>query len=265
MRIGNLKILLQLVGVTLVVVSILAFNSVLAGIGIGIAGILIFGPDVEDKRGKTAGVVYSKNRSGPFTRERTKPRNPQSNAQQANRSLHKRLMQAWKLQEVDHKAFMSYAEQHLVSNKMGRKIRLSGINWFVRINRFAMKANPGCALITTPPVDNYELPMVKNITLTATTNPENLTINIVKDGSYTAGIKLQVFATRQLSAGIYSANNFVEIGVYEPSDTLDITDKYIARWGELIAGRKVFVKARFITDKGDRGMPHPVNTIISNV
>jgi hypothetical protein len=259
----NLKILLPLIGVSLVVVSILAFNSVLAGIGIGIAGMLIFGPDVTDKRGKTAGIVYSKNRSGPFTRERTKPRNPQTNAQQANREIHKRLMQAWKNTDVDHKAFMSYAEQHLVSNKMGRKIRLSGINWFVRINRFAMKANPGCALITTPPVDFTILPDVKSIKLTAQTSPENVKIEIVKDGSYAAGTKLQVFATRQASAGVFSAKGFVEIGVYEPSDTLDITAEYIGRWGKLIAERKVFIKTRFVTDKGERSQPLPICANVS--
>jgi hypothetical protein len=43
MKKSSLKILLLVVGVLLMVVSVLFFDSVLAGIGIGIGGILMFG------------------------------------------------------------------------------------------------------------------------------------------------------------------------------------------------------------------------------
>jgi len=55
-----LKILLPVAGVVLLVVSVLVLQNVMAGIGLGIAGLLIFGPDVIEKRGKTAGLFILK-------------------------------------------------------------------------------------------------------------------------------------------------------------------------------------------------------------
>ena len=92
MKNWNLKILLPVVGMLLLVVSILALQDVMAGIGLGIAGLLIFGPDVTEKRGKTAGIIYSKNKSGHYTKGRVIPRNPNTNAQSVNRQIHRDLM-----------------------------------------------------------------------------------------------------------------------------------------------------------------------------
>jgi hypothetical protein len=262
MKKRNLKILLPVVGVGLVVVSVLVFNDLIAGIGIGIASALIFGPDVTDKRGKTAGIVYSRNRSGSYTKARIKPRNPQTNAQQASRDAHKMLMKAWKRDEVDRVKFNIYAEQHPVPNRMGRMVRLSGINWFVRINRYAMKANPGCALITTPPLEHTVFGELKVVKVTAKKEPESLSVEIAKDGEYGAGIKLQVFATKPVSAGISYAKGFVEIGVFEPADELDLTAAYMGRFGVMPLGEQIFVRVRMISERGERAMGRTGSTIV---
>ena len=72
----DLKILLQVAGIVLLVTSILALQGVMAGIGLGIAGMLIFGPNVEQIKGKTGGIVYVSGKTGPYTRARVKARNP---------------------------------------------------------------------------------------------------------------------------------------------------------------------------------------------
>src|ERR1035438_9216845 len=108
MKKWNLKILLPVAGYALLVMSLLALQDVMAGIGLGIAGLLIFGPDVTEKRGKTAGLVYSKNRSGHYTKAHVKPRNPNTNAQSVNRQIHRDLMKAWKMTIVDQKAYNDY-------------------------------------------------------------------------------------------------------------------------------------------------------------
>jgi len=51
-------------------------------------------------------------------------------------------------------AYNEYAAEHPVPNKIGHTICLSGLTGFVRINR-GKKGNPGCVLITTPPVKDY--------------------------------------------------------------------------------------------------------------
>ena len=101
MRKVNFKILLPVGGILLLVVSVLALQGVMAGIGLGIAGLLTFGPNVEEIRGKTGGIVYAKGKSGYYTKARVKGRNPQTNAQQVNRALHAHFMRLWKTVEVD--------------------------------------------------------------------------------------------------------------------------------------------------------------------
>ena len=103
---------------------------------------LIFGPNVEDIRGKTGGIVYVRGKTGPYTKARTIGKNPQTSAQQANRAMHARYMRLWKSTEVNQLAFINYAASHPVQGKMGNTTHLSGINWFVKINRYAQKANP---------------------------------------------------------------------------------------------------------------------------
>lgn len=76
-----MKILLPIAGILLLVVSILAAHYLFAGIGMGLASVLIFGPNVEDLDGKVGGIVYSKNKSGSYIKAHVKPRNPNSNAQ----------------------------------------------------------------------------------------------------------------------------------------------------------------------------------------
>src|ERR1035441_6786006 len=114
----NLKILLPVAGIMLLVVSVIAFQDVIAGIGIGIASMLIFGPNVEQMKGKTAGIVYVSGKTGPYTRARVAGRNPRSNAQQENRQKHRELMKVWKTEQVDKEAFNYYAATHFVQSKM---------------------------------------------------------------------------------------------------------------------------------------------------
>ena len=244
MKNSNFKILLPVVGILLLVVSVLALQGVLAGIGLGIAGLLVFGPDVVEKKGKTAGLVYSKNRSGHYTKARVKPRNPQSNSQQANRALHKQLMQQWKSTEVDQKAYNEYASSHPVPNRIGHKICLSGINWFVRFNRMAKKVNPEAALILTPPVKDTVFPLLTGVTVTASAATNSVIVEPIKRGDYVEGMVLEVIATRQLSYGVSCPFGFRSIGVYDPNSDerramsdekivsgIDVTTDYVAKFG----------------------------------
>jgi hypothetical protein len=134
----------------------------------------------------------------------------------------------------------------------------------VKINRFAKKANPECALITTPPLENTVFPVLQEVRVSAKKEPENLSVEIVKDGEYVDGIKLQVFATRPVSAGISYAKGFVEIGVFEPADMIDLTTAYMGRYGVLPLGEQVFVRVRMISERGEKVQSRTGSAIVNN-
>jgi len=163
-------------------------------------------------------------------------------------------MKQWKSTEVDQKAYNEYAAQHPVQNRIGHTIYLSGINWFVRINRMAKKANPGCALITTPPVKDTVFPLVMGVTVSASASPESVIVEPIKFGDYVEGMRLEVIATRPLSYGVSCPMGFRSIGVYDPSlsDAIDVTADYVARFGQLTSGMKIFVRLRLLMPTGER-------------
>ena len=69
-------------------------------------------------------------------------------------------MKLWKTELIDKVAFNNYAATHPVPNRMGRMTHISGINWFVKLNRIAKKADPNCAWLTKPPSTDTALPVL---------------------------------------------------------------------------------------------------------
>jgi len=57
---------------------------------------------------------------------------------------------------------------------MGKRVYISGINWFVKMNRYAMKENPGCALLTKPLITNTVFPNEFGIKVTAYSSPQSV-------------------------------------------------------------------------------------------
>jgi hypothetical protein len=245
------KILLPVAGIMLLILSVLALNYLLAGIGIGLAGAIILGPTVEQDEGKTGGVVFVRGKTGPYTRAKVKPRNPQTNYQEAVRQEMRNFAKQWKLSQVDQKGFIDYAETHPIKGPMGNTAFISGFNWFVKMNRIAQMT--GASLITTPPTSDTIFPIMTGLTLATTTGPDTVTVEPIKNGNYPTGVKIEIFATRQLSPGVFSTKNFRLIGVYDPtsSPAINITTDYEARFSTLKNGLKIFFMARLIMPTGE--------------
>ena len=255
------------------VTSVLALQDVKAGIGIGIASLVLFGAGVEEMRGKTGGTVFVTTKSGTYTKMRVKGANPKSPAQQENRQKHARLMRVWKSAQVDRKAYNEYASTHWVSNRQGKKIRISGINWFVKINRTAQKANPDCGLITSPWPISTMFPNFKILKVSASSTPESVIVEIKNVQDYAKDMRLEIRATLPLSPGVYNGSKKYRcIGVYNPlsstsSDTkskaIDITADYTAKFGPLTKGMKILMYVKLITPKGHVDVDTPGSVIIN--
>jgi len=258
------KILLPVAGLLLLAVSILAVHYLFAGIGIGLAGTLIFGPNVEVLRGKTGGIVYVNGKTGPYTRARVKPRNPKTNSQVAIREQMRGYAKLWKTSGVNQTAFNDYALTHAVQNHMGKSTHISGFNWFVKFNRIAQMASTGVTLISTPPTADTLFPILMGLTLVTQTGPDLVTVQPNEIGTYPTGIMLEVTASPQFSAGVFSAHGFRGIGTFDPTTTpaIDVTAAYEAKYTTLQNGQKIFFKARLIMPTGESNLWVSQNSVV---
>lgn len=124
--------------------------------------IVRLGEGVSDIRGSTGGVVYSRNRFGPITRARVNPVNPNSPAQVASRAIFNQLATYWRdtLAAAQRAGWDQYANNTDWQNAVGTTINLTGLNHFVRSNRFRIVA--GKAPLAAFPTE-YGLPAQEDL------------------------------------------------------------------------------------------------------
>jgi hypothetical protein len=161
-------------------------------------------------RGSINGTVFSQNKSGPYTRNRSLVVNPNSPSQQFARGNLAAAAQAWKaLTEPQRETWRSYAAATPVTNRLGNTIYLSGSNMFVKTNAFrgilsltmtpTAPVLPGLAEAPIWPAANYP-----TLTDSGSTPPDT-----IKDYSFTAGVgsvsalaHYAYWISRPLSAGV---------------------------------------------------------------
>jgi len=81
-------------------------------------------------------MVFARNKSGPYIRNRTKPVNPKSVRQETARTIVSNLAAFWHtdLSVVNRGLWETYAAAVAMKNKLGETIHLSGFNHFIRTN-----------------------------------------------------------------------------------------------------------------------------------
>lgn len=81
-----------------------------------------------------------------------------------------------------------------------------------------------------------------------------------------AGVKLAIFATRQLSAGIAfqprGAYKLVQVTAAAAASPANILAPYNALFGALVSGKKVLIRAVPISATGVAGVPSQTSIII---
>ena len=75
---------------------------------------------------------------------------------------------------------------------------------------------------------------------------------------------VEIEASPQFSAGVFSPHGFRLIGVYDPTATpaIDITDDYEAKYTTMQNGLKIFFKARLIMPTGESDLWVSQNSIV---
>lgn len=205
-----------------------------------------FGVGVSEIRNKIGGIVFARNRGGAYMRTKVTPLNPQTTAQAGARSLLTSLAQAFRsLSQEQITAWNNAVTQWQTTDIFGMLVSPTGLALYVRLN--ANIINAGGTVIDTPPSPVGAVSL-GSLSLTAAVTGD------VFDVAYTpatvpADHSMYVEATPMLSPGINNANSkfrFIGIAAAAAASPADLFTEETSKFGSLVAGQKVLVRAKFI-------------------
>jgi hypothetical protein len=202
-----------------------------------------FGTTINDARGKIAGVVASKNKSGAYFRTKVTPANPRTTYQQAVRATFAQLSQDWSntLTDSERGAWTTFAATFTVNDVFGNAIHLNGLNMYVRIN--AALTNAGLAILSLPPASPATTPIATQGPLVATASTHVLSIDQT-NADDASGNLLYIFATGNTPPGRSpTPSGFRFIGTFAQQAlagaTLDFGTLWVNKFGAALAGTAV--------------------------
>lgn len=205
-----------------------------------------FGMMMTDARGKLGGHVFSKNRGGAYVRTKVTPSNPQSEAQVEQRSLLASASQAWRgLTEAAREAWNGAVSNYASTNVFGDIINPTGAQLHTKLNINVALA--GGVAITTPPLP-IGITSPAGLSISADASTPELLLNWTS-GAVPANQVMVVEATPCVSVGRYNVNNRFRVIDTLPAATTtgeDVQAAYIAKFGSMVAGQKLFVRVKFI-------------------
>lgn len=116
-----------------------------------------YGAGIIAMSGSIAGNTFARNRGGNYVRAKTKPINPNTSGQQAVRNAIADLTGQWSqtLTAVQRTAWNLYADSIGMKNRLGKTIKLSGFNHFIRSNSLLLR--DGHTVVVAGPT-LFELP-----------------------------------------------------------------------------------------------------------
>ncbi len=189
--------------------------------------------------GSVGARTSSRNSSGQYVRQRAIPTNPKTAAQVNARASLTDLAAAWRgLTSMQIASWTAFGQSFTVVNSLGTAIHLTGLQCYVKVN--AVNKQNGDAVVSTPPA----LPSFVACTVTAVTAVSATPLISLAGTTPTSGTKYMVFAGAQTSPGVTFFGNYrwIQTGTTFTSGALSLQTAYAAKFGILVAGKKIFVK-----------------------
>jgi hypothetical protein len=203
--------------------------------------------------GSLAGTTYSHNRAGQYTRNRRAPVQPVGTGRRAfMRSAFGAASSAWSaLTGAEQAAWTSYANLYPITDSLGQSIKLTGQQMFVAVA--AQLQNCGQDLPTDPPVSNATT--APNATVFTVTSAGVITVTL--DGSGSADDFILIAFSSPQSAGRTFCKTFWQQTVVPGSSVggAGYGTAYVAQFGDIPAGTKVFLKLTPVNQYGVTGVP----------
>ena len=201
---------------------------------------------ISEMRNKLNGSVFARNRGGAYLRNKVTPVNPQTIAQVQARSLLTSYSQSWRsLTQNQRDAWRSVVDQWSRTDVFGDVVNPSGSSLYIRLNINISLA--GGAAISTPPTPTGAAALSD---LSVAADESSNTVAVTFDpAAVPAGHALYIEATPNLSPGISNANSrfrYVATGAAAATSPIAIGTEYLAKFGALVEGQKLFIRAKFI-------------------
>jgi hypothetical protein len=188
--------------------------------------------------GSEAGLTYSRNRFGQYTRSRSTPVNPNSTAQGQVRARLSSNAAAWRaLTDNQRSGWESLGGQMTRTDALGQSYTLNGFQAFCSVNQNQICAG-NAALDDAPALTTPEAIVTCVPTATAATFSVAYTVTPLP-----ASAKLFVFASAQRSAGrSYEGDlRLIHVSAAAAASPANVFSAYQTKWGTPVVGNRVFI------------------------
>lgn len=225
------------------------------------------GGGVADIRGSIGGTVFSKNRYGSYTRNRTIPVNPSSSAQTKIRATLGQVRNAWfsVLTQAQRDAWAVYATNVPVQNRLGETINLTGWNMFARTNTALLYNDE--TIVAAAPTDFSlaEQDSTLAITVSEATQLISVSFDDTMDWCDEDGSFLFIYASRPQNATVnfFKGPYLIAGQVDGDSVTPPTTPETMAVPFPVVEGHKLFVQARICRADGRLSEPFRVDCSVA--
>lgn len=227
---------------------------------------IMFGAIATDARGKIAGVVYSKNASGAYIRQKVSPTQSLTARRGVVRARLGGLAQYFSgtLTTTQVAAWNSFAKNNPVTDVFGRTMTLSGIQTFCRLN--ATILNVGGTQIDDPPA-NLAITALETITLTSDASTPTLSLAFTATPLGT-NTMLNVMASQQLPSGRTFTKPFLRwiyASAAAGTSPVNILTAYTTKFGALVAGTKIGLIANTVDSTTGAASPglYTLHTVVA--
>jgi hypothetical protein len=210
--------------------------------------------------GSVAGTTFSHNRAGQYTRNRRAPVQPVGTGRRAFiRGAFGAASGFWaSLSGADQAAWISFAKDHPITDALGQTITLTGQQMFVAVN--TQNQNVGLPISSSVPA------------VTATTAPNATAFSVTSAGVVTVTLDasgsssdfILVAFSKPMSAGRTFNKTFWQQTVVPGNSIGGATygPAYVAQFGTLSTGSKVFLKLTPVNEYGWTGVPVSYTAIV---
>jgi len=223
---------------------------------------IVFSAVVGDARKKVGGVVFTKGRSGAVVRRKVSPVQPRSSFVRNVRASFTSISKLWggsTMDDTKRAAWNALASNYPQKDKFGASHTLTGLQIFQKLNRVLEQM--GTSPILTPPA-SLAAGYPGAVTVTATA-PSTLTFTCAN--TIVAAENIMIFAGAQVSPGrLAVGNRYRFLDNLPQAASYDIGAKYVAKFGNLIATKKVPVLVVCAnTTTGAKGTPSSALKVVS--
>lgn len=215
--------------------------------------------------GKQGSTVASHNRYGPYFRNRVIPVNPNTLAQQNARNNLAAAAAAWATLTAGQRAgWEAFAASQILYDRLGRPYTPTGAQMYTSCARSIYVYDPTAALPGGAPTSVQPAAL---LTVTPTASAAATLTFAYTATPAPASTKVLIECTRQVSAGISflprSEYKQISVTAAAAASPAAIGAAYVARFGSLIATRRVFYRLTMINSDGLRSAPLGSSVVVA--